>query len=215
MISQAAPAAHASQPSAGLFMLAWGLFASAIGLSLVTNFRGFADNFTKNAHASSAGLRKFPPWKWQRRSEDLVGRTRMVRLIAIPFAVLGPIMTVAGIIAICHGHISMPNEPALPIPFRCLVIVLALLSVGQYWLPRGFFRAAARQGRWRRAVVMLASVGAIVFGVSVASGFITIGVVAWLLSGLPLMPLLMERRRAATEPDDASRRTTGYTGSGR
>ncbi len=37
-------------------MLAWGLFASAFGLPMVTNIRGFADNFARRAEASSAGL---------------------------------------------------------------------------------------------------------------------------------------------------------------
>jgi hypothetical protein len=64
VISLAASPAHASQ-SPGLFMLVWGLTASAFGLATATNFRGFADNFARRAEASSAGLRKLPPWKWQ------------------------------------------------------------------------------------------------------------------------------------------------------
>jgi hypothetical protein len=91
--------------SLGLFMLAWGVFASALGLGLVTDFRGCAGNLARRAGASEAGLgpvaRKVPPWKWMTPPDP--GETaKMVRLIAIPFAIIGPIITVAGIISVTH-----------------------------------------------------------------------------------------------------------------
>jgi len=128
VISQAASAAHTSQGPGGLFLLAWGLGASALGLGLVTNFRGFADNFSREAHASSAGLQKLPPWKRQ-RPQNPAERTKLVRLIAIPFAILGPILT--GLISISHKDIGGSGPGASPSPFRYLFIAfIALIADG-------------------------------------------------------------------------------------
>ena len=53
----AAGATHSSAPP-GLFLLAWGLIASAVGLLTVTNFRGFADNYARRVSQSAAGRRR-------------------------------------------------------------------------------------------------------------------------------------------------------------
>ena len=52
MIIEAAAAAQARQQTPGLFLLVWGVGASAVGLLAVTNFRGFADNWARQAEAS-------------------------------------------------------------------------------------------------------------------------------------------------------------------
>jgi hypothetical protein len=198
-LTAAPTAAPATSPtsghsgSGGLFLLAWGLFASAFGLAMVTNFRGFADTFTRNAHASSSGLRSVPPWKWQRQPESLAGRTVLLRMIAIPFAVLGPIVTVAGIVTMARGHISIPRSPAAPLPFAVAAIAFGVMTVVQYWRPRGFLRVAASRGGWRRVVAILSSAGAMVFAVCLAVGQMTIGILAWMVCGLPLIALFADR----------------------
>lgn len=123
MIGLAAAPASTDQAAPGLFLLAWGLFASVIGLGLVTDFRGFASKFTQGAYASSSWMRRVPPWKWTRRGpeeEELASRAKMIRLIAIPFAVLGPIVTVVGAVQILCGHIGVPRGPVLPLRSRSL-----------------------------------------------------------------------------------------------
>ena len=127
-------------------MLGWGLFASAFGLAMVTNFRGFAETFARRAAASSAGLRKRPPWM-SRQPPDERDQVRLVRLIAIPFAIVGPIVTVIGIISVSHGRIAVSGWGAPPLPFRITFIAFAAAAVGWSWLSRdGFFRPAARRG---------------------------------------------------------------------
>jgi hypothetical protein len=150
VITQAASATHASQ-SPGLFMLAWGLFASAAGVLIVTNFRGFADNFARRAADSSVGLRKLPSRKWQ-RPPDPAEQVKLARLVAIPFAIIGPIVTVAGIISISHGAIGGSGPGALPDPFRYLFIAFAVAAVGWSWLSRRGCCAGplgAAGGGWR------------------------------------------------------------------
>jgi hypothetical protein len=186
--------------SPGLFMLAWGLFASAFGLALVTNFRGFAGNFARRARASEAGLepvvRKLPPWRWMTPPDP--GETvKMVRLIAIPFAITGPIITVAGIISVTHGGIAGSGPGALPGPFRFLLIGFAGAAVGWSWLSRrGMFRPVVRRGGWRLASALISSAGGLLFGIGIATGQMTIAIAAWVIGGLSTVVLMVEDKPA-------------------
>ena len=187
-------------------MLGWGLFASAFGLAMVTNFRGFAETFARRAAASSAGLRKRPPWM-SRQPPDERDQVRLVRLIAIPFAIVGPVLLVAGIISISQGRIASTGASALPSPFRYLFIAFAVIAVGQSWLSRrGIYRPAARRGGWRLAIAVLSSLGALIFGVSIALGQLTIGFAALLIGGLPSILLLMDDKPTGPGPGDAGGR---------
>ena len=186
-------------------MLAWGLFASAFGLLIVTNFRGFADSFARRAEASSAGLRKLQLWKSQ-RSPDPVGQVKLARLLAVPFAIIGPVMTVAGIISISHSGIGGGFGPgALPGPFRYLLIAFAVAAVGWCWLSRrGLFRPAAQRGGWRLAAALVSSLGGVIFGIGIAMGQMTIAIAAWVIGGLPSLILVMEDNQGGPGPGNIS-----------
>jgi hypothetical protein len=206
VIAEAAAHAHTSQ-AGGLFMLGWGLFASAFGLAMVTNFRGFADTFARRAAASSAGLRKRPPWMSRQQPTDERDQVKLARLIAIPFAIVGPVLLVAGIISISQGRIASTGASPLPSPFRYLFIAFAVVAVGQSWLSRrGIYRPAARRGGWWLAIAVLSSLGALIFGVSVALGQLTIGFAALLIGGLPSILLLMDDKPTGPGPGDAGGR---------
>ena len=151
MIAQNVSAASSQQSAPGFFLLAWGLFASVLGLGLVTNYRGFAHHFALLT--------------WTReRSDDSARRSKRVRLIAIPFAVAGPIVTIVGLVQIARGHISVPRGPALPLPLALAFVAIAVVAIGQYWRDGRLYRVAARQGGWRRVAAVLASAGAVSFG---------------------------------------------------
>ena len=181
-------------------MLAWGLIASVFGLALVTNFRGFADNFARRAEASSAGLRKLPPWKSQ-QPQDPGEQIKLVRRLAIPFAIIGPIVTVAGLVSISHGRITDAGPGALPGVFRYLFIAFTAAAVGWSWLSRrGLFRPAARHGGWRLAIAVLSSLGGLIFGIGIAMGQMTIAIAAWVLGGLAGLVLVMEDKPAGSGP---------------
>jgi hypothetical protein len=205
-MGSASSATSAQQAAPGFFLLAWGLFASVIGLGLVTNFRGFADMFTRSAYASSSWMRRVPPWKWMRRKsdeEELADRVKLARLIAIPFAFLGPIVTVVGVVQMLRGHVAVPRGPALPLPFALAFVGFALIAMFQYWRRGGFFRLAARRGGWMRGAAIVASLGAVAFGVFTALGQTTLGVAGWLVGGLASVPLVMSRGSVPTPPRDA------------
>ena len=202
MIAEAATAAHASQ-TPGLFLLVWGLGASAVGLLTVTNFRGFADNFARRAEAASLRRRRRPSWTLT-PSQDPAARTRQIRLIAIPFSIVGPIVTVVGIIAVSHGRVTLSGWGAPPGPFRVAFIAFAVVGVGWTWLSRdGFFRPAARRGGWRLAVAVVSSLGSLTFGIGFAIGQITIALVALIFAGLPSLILMMEDRPSGPGPGNS------------
>jgi hypothetical protein len=212
VIPQAAPATHGSQ-AGGLFMLAWGLVASAAGLAMVTNFRGFADNAARQAEASSAGLRKVPPWKWQ-QPPDPAGQAKVMRLIAIPFVIVGLIMIIAGIISISRGRIASSGLSALPSPLRYVFIAFASAAVGWSWLsPRGLFRPAPGRGGWRLAIALLSSLGGLIGAVSMAMGQLTVGIVAWALGGLAALVLLLDNTPPGRMTEEGAKKPTGL-GSG-
>jgi len=181
-------------------MLGWGLVACTFGLAMVTNFRGFAGNFARHAEASSAGLRKLPLWKWQ-QPQDRGAQATPIRLLTIPFAIVGLAMILTGIISISQGHITSRGLAALPVPLRYLFIAFAVAAVGRSWLSRrGLFRPAARRGGWRFALALLASLGALIFAVSTAMGQATIGFAAWVIGALPSLVLLTEDKPARPGP---------------
>lgn len=206
MIAHGVSGVSSQKTPPGFFLLAWGLFASVLGLGLVTNFRGFADNFARNADVSSARFRRLPPRTWIReRPDEPTRRLMRIRLIAIPFAVLGPIVTIVGLVQIVHGHIAVPRGPALPLPFALAFIAFAVVAIGQYWRVGGLYRVAVLQGGWRRVAAVLASGGAVSFGVFSAVGQTTLGIAGWLIGGLATAPLVIGRKSASPGAQDTER----------
>jgi hypothetical protein len=202
-----AAATHSTAPP-GLFLLVWGLGASAVGLLTVTNFRGFADNYARRAAQSAAGRRRTWPRNgqqsllgdWQ-RPFDPAAHTRRMRLIAIPFAVVGPIVTVIGLVSIHHEGIRGFGPGARLGGFGYLFIAFAVVIVGWHWRSsRGLFHSAGRRGGWRLAIAVVASVGMLVFGVGVAVGQLTIAIVAVAVIALPCLVLVMGDKPAGPGP---------------
>ena len=191
-VSTSASTSHAAP---GFLLLAWGLVASLVGLGLVGNFRGAADAFARNSHDSTAWMRRLPWWRQTAFEDDEDGphRVTRLRLIAIPFAILGPIATVAGVAQIARGHIGVPRGPALPLPVALAFVGAGLLVVAQYWRRGGLFRIAMRQGGWKRTAAILASLGAVCFGVFCALGLTTLAIAGWLVGALCVGPLAISR----------------------
>lgn len=187
MIFDAVAATRASQTS-GLPMVGWGLIAFVAGLGLVTNFRGLADNFAQRSRGSFGG-----------RQSPLT-----VRLLAVPFVIAGPIAFVIGLRRISRGRIPIVSSASVPLasPFRYLVIAFAVAIVAWYWIsPRGYFAWSGQRRGWRLALAVLASLGMLIFGVGIAFGQETIGIVALVAGGLPGVILLMNRKPAGQDRD--------------
>jgi hypothetical protein len=63
------------------------------------------------------------------------------------------------------------------------------------------YRPASRRSGWRLAIALLSSLAALVFGVGIAMGQFTIGIIAWAVGGLPSLVLLMEGKPTRSGPD--------------
>jgi hypothetical protein len=193
VITQASAATHTFQ-APDLFMLTWGLIASAFALLTVTNFRGFADKYARRWAASSARQRKLPPWRSQ-LPQDPAEQTRRVRLLAIPFAVAGPVVTVIGIVSIRRGGTGA-SEPALPSPYCYLLIGFAAVGVAWSWRSRsGLFWHSDWHHGWRLGVALLSSVGLLVFGTGLALGQLTLAVAGMAVGAAAFLILVMRDPR--------------------
>lgn len=175
---EAAGAAGASVPP-GVFLLCWGLVAAAFGLAMVTNFRGFTDNFVdlmeQRSNWSGRSLRRFS-----------------VAAAAI-FAIAGPVALIAGVISIGRGQIGLAGTTPVSGPFRYLFIAVTAAIIGWYWLsPVSPFRTAANRSGWRLAIAVTWSLAALAFGICVVIGQAMIGVAVLTAGGLPVLLLLTD-----------------------
>ena len=143
----AAPAASgtAGNQPGGLFMLAWGVMASLGGLLAVTNFRGFADKEARRAQMR--GVTRWSLFPPQDPDASFKRNRVLITLVGAVFVIVGPIMTVAGIVTSVHGHFSIPETAAAPAPFRYLFIAVGAFVIAFYWTPHrnGYALAVARQ----------------------------------------------------------------------
>lgn len=133
-----------TETAGGLFLLAWGLFATTGGV--VTNYRGFAERFVTLSHESVSGLRRLPPWRWMPGSSASWVGVGFLRLLGIPFAVLGPVVLIAGIVLTAQGRFTQPNLEPPPLPFQAIGAVIFLTGVVALWIRNGFLSTAWRRG---------------------------------------------------------------------
>ena len=79
-----------------------------------------------------------------------------MRLIGIPFAVIGPIVTVIGLVSIRHEGLGGFGPGGRLGVFGYLFIGFAVVIVGWHWRsPRGLFRPAGQRRGWRLALPWL------------------------------------------------------------
>jgi hypothetical protein len=169
-------------------MAAWGLVASAYGLAMITNYRGFADTFLRRARASRA--------RWGRPSDTRlragITATQM-RIMAVPFAVLGPIMTVAGINSISHEGAGGTWLGTGAGPYRFAFLAAAVAGTGWSWLSRkGLFRPAIRRRGSSLLIALVASAGTVLFGLGLTVGQLTLCLGGWAIGGLAAIAIMLD-----------------------
>jgi hypothetical protein len=187
VLSLASSAGQAGPPP-GPFMVAWGLVASAYGVAMITNYRGFADNFLRRARASRA--------RWRSSAETQLRScmtARQMRLMAAPFAVLGPVMTIAGINSISHEGAGGTWLGTGAGPYRFAFLAAAVAGTGWSWLSRnGLFRPAIRRRGSSLLVALVASAGTVLFGLGLATGQMTICLGGWAIGGLAATAMMLD-----------------------
>jgi hypothetical protein len=193
--------AHTASPGGGLFLLCWGLFATPLGGLLATDYRGFAHWFERNANASSAGLRRLPPWRLlpARQPGSMVAFTRVLGGV---FAVVGVVTLVLGTVLTFRGQGGLLARTHRPQGIEALFYpVIAAAWMFQFWRPPGVLRRAWVQGGRPSAVGM--TLGLLLFVAAFDMGFPSLALLGFVGGGLSGISLFFVERRAAA-PDEAA-----------
>ncbi|MGW1189245.1 hypothetical protein [Streptomyces sp. NPDC002559] len=168
-----------------MFLVAWGVFATALGWIVATDFRGAAHRFHALSHAAM-------PFGGVGVSVVGVG---FFRLVAGVFALAGPVVLVVGFMDVWRGEVRSDRLP--PSPAWFVVVEAAIVGV-VLW--RTWRRAGVLHREWdagngpRRAAVAGLTASAVAFVVTLGFGWGTWTVVSWLVSGLCGLTLLLGDR---------------------
>ncbi|MFP3987961.1 hypothetical protein U9R90_10735 [Streptomyces sp. E11-3] len=164
----AAVAAAESESASGLFLLVWGIAATAFGWTVATDFHGAARRMVqRSAHRgqSIAGLQP----------------VRFVRIVAGFFAVLGPVMLVRGARGLGSDGIGT-FFPRLPLGFAVMAMVWSLAGVVVVWRrTRSPLRWAWSGGPSQRAAAVIGTVVGPLLPLSLWTGY------GWLSAAIVLV----------------------------
>ncbi|MFJ3304678.1 hypothetical protein ACIPSA_16435 [Streptomyces sp. NPDC086549] len=167
--------------STGLFLVAWGVGATAMGLTLTTDFRGAAGRL-----AAMAAEQRHRPRR--RREPSPRSRRRMLRVMGGAFALSGPPTLIAGVVHMAHhgtAGILQGRPGGISLPFVVAMMLVVGFGMVQQWSPRGMLRRAWTTGgplRRTAAVVLTFSIAG--FAATAALGYDTLNVLFW-LAGAP------------------------------
>ncbi|MGH6654721.1 MAG: hypothetical protein ACRDVE_05900 [Actinocrinis sp.] len=140
---------------------------------------------------------------------DVARQIVLARFIAVPFAILGPIVLVFGVVEIARGHNSMPRTQAMPLPIALFFAVAVVFTMSQLWWRRGFLRVLARRGGWRRGAAVVVSAGVLAFAGFMVAGETMPAIVGWLASAIAVMVLMMDRKSAGATAEDSPEQISG------
>ncbi|MDV9187643.1 hypothetical protein R6L23_05305 [Streptomyces sp. SR27] len=168
-----------------MFDVAWGVFATALGWIVATDFRGAAHRF----HALS---RAFVPFGGAGVSVVGVG---FFRLVAGIFALVGPVVLVSGLTDVWRGEAESHSLPPISAWF---VVAEAMIVGGVLW--RTWQRSGVLRREWdagsvqRRVAASGLTASLVAFVVTFGFGWGTWMVVSWLAGGLCGLTLLLSDR---------------------
>ncbi|MFI9293723.1 hypothetical protein [Streptomyces gardneri] len=157
-----------------MFSVAWGVFATAMGWIVVTDFRGAAHHFHTWSHAVM-------PFGGVGVSVVGVG---FFRLLAGVFALAGPVVLVGGLMGVWRGEAGSDSLP--PVPAWFVVVEAAIVGVVLWrtWQRSGVLRREWAAGKGlRRAAVAGLTASAVAFVVTLGFGWGTWMMASWLAGG--------------------------------
>ncbi|MEU1471598.1 hypothetical protein ABZ434_25685 [Streptomyces sp. NPDC005761] len=178
-----------------MFSVAWGVFATAFGWIIATDFRGAAHRFHAYSHAAT-------PFSGAVEPPLGVG---FFRVLAGVFGLIGPVALVSGLTDMWRGRAGpgdLPPAPAWFVAAEVMVLGAVLLST---WRRSGVLRRAWEAGNvlQRTALAVLTS-SAVAFTVTLGFGSDMWMMASWLAGGLCGL-VLVTSSRSGTSPE------TGFT----
>lgn len=168
-----------------MFLVAWGVFATAFGWIVATDFRGAARRF----HAMSRAATPFGG-----AGASVVG-VGFVRAVAGVFGLIGPFVLGAGLLELWRGEAGLDGLPPVPAWFVVCQALVAGVALWTMWRRSGMLRREWDAGTGlRRAAVAVLTASLVAFVVTLGLGQGGWAVVSWLVGGLCGLTLLLGRR---------------------
>ncbi|MEU3605472.1 hypothetical protein AB0E83_08420 [Streptomyces sp. NPDC035033] len=165
-----------------MFSVAWGVFATALGWIVATDFRGAAHRF----HALSHAVMPFGGV-----GVSVVG-VGFFRLLAGVFALVGPVVLVGGLMDVWRGEARSDRLPPIPIWFVVVEATIVGVVLWRIWRHTGVLRREWGAGSGpRRAAVAGLTASAVAFVVTLGFGWGTWMIASWLAGGLCGLALLL------------------------
>ncbi|MET8218118.1 hypothetical protein [Streptomyces hirsutus] len=168
-----------------MFSVAWGVFATALGWIVATDFRGAAHRFHTLSQAAM-------PFGGVGVSVVSVG---FFRLVAGVFALAGPVVLVSGLVKVWRGEAG--SDSLSPIPAWFAVVEAAIVGVVLWrtWQRSGVLRREWDAGNGpRRAAVAGLTTSVVAFVVTLGFGWGPWMMASWLVGGLCGLTLLLGGR---------------------
>ena len=172
--------ARMPEPESALFDLVWGLGATVIGWVALINPRGILE--------------------WIELRRGVGGKVWRSRLIGGVLAVIGPVELIKGIVHLTA--LKSSERPALfhrayglsPVLAAVMIAVMVLIAV-HAWRTNAFLQKAWTAGGLPRACAVLATLSALSFTTTTASGYLTAGMPCWALTAAAVAGLFLTRNR--------------------
>ncbi|MCG3044169.1 hypothetical protein L7D48_26925 [Streptomyces sp. S1A] len=168
-----------------MFSVAWGVFATAFGWIVATDFRGAAQRFHRLSHAAVPFGDADAP----------VMGVGFFRLLAGVFALIGPVVLAVGLMDVWSGEAESFGLPPVPVWFAVAEAAVAGVVLWWAWRRSGVLRREWEAGNGlRRAAVAGVTASLVAFVVTLGLGGGTWMMACWLASGLCGLALLLGDR---------------------
>jgi hypothetical protein len=168
-----------------IFLIAWGLGASVIGVLMLVNFRGMRDRSTQGIGKPSPTLRRLPPWRWLPEPRGRRATAKWVPLmVAAVFTIVGPIVLVDGILrALRPGLVFDPMARAwsIPAPIAAIICGIAAVALWRQW--RSYKTSRAAGGTPRHGPRVVLAIGTVLAAGGSATGYLLPALVGVFLCG--------------------------------
>ncbi|MEU9861552.1 hypothetical protein AB0D99_11790 [Streptomyces sp. NPDC047971] len=165
-----------------MFSVVWGVFATALGWTVASDFRGAAHRFHALSHA-------VVPFGGARATYLGVG---FFRLAAGVFALAGPVVLVSGLVEVWHGGVGPDGPLPIPVWFVVAEAIVVGAVLWRTWRCSGVLRREWDAGHGpRRAAVAGVTAAAAAFVVMSGLGQGTWMTACWSVGGLCGLVLLL------------------------
>ncbi|MEU9198637.1 hypothetical protein [Streptomyces sp. NPDC048332] len=168
-----------------MFPLAWGVFATAFGWIVATDFRGAAHRFHAYSHAAT-------PFSGAGEPSLSVG---FIRVLAGVFALIGPVALVSGLLGVWRSRAGPGDLPPAPVWFVAAEAAVVGVVLLRTWRRSGVLRREWDAGNvLERAALAVLTPSAVAFTVTLGFGWDMWMTASWLAGGVCGLVLLSSGR---------------------